>query len=201
MKPMSQEIEKPLTKKVKKLTNPRIDPLESEWHKSISQEYNIFKKFYDGKIINIFKTIAKHPKLMKNWIPFFTYILNSSRLPKREMEISILRIGWLCQSEYEWAQHAISAKNAGLTEEEIQRITEGPEAKGWSNFEQALIRAVDELHTNAFISDDTWNALSEKYDTKKLIDLIFTVGQYNLVSMFLNSIGVQLEEGKNGFPE
>lgn len=198
---MNQEIESPSIKKVKKLTNPRIAPLEGEWHKSISQEYNIFKRFSDDKIINIFKTIAGHPKLLKNWFPFFSYILNKSRLPKREMEIAILRIGWLCQSEYEWAQHTISAKNIGLTEEEIKKITKGPDAEGWSAFERTLIRAVDELHTNAFINDDTWKALSEKYDNKKLMDLIFTVGQYNLVSMFLNSIGVQLEEGNKGFPE
>lgn len=198
---MSQEIDKPLIKKVKKLTNPRIAPLEGEWHKSLSQEYNIFKNFSDDKIINIFKTIARHPKLMKNWLSFFSYILNTSRLPKRDMEITILRIGWLCQSEYEWAQHAISAKNIGLTEEEIVRITKDPDAEGWSEFEQTLIRSVDELHNNVFISDDTWKILSEKYDNKKLMDLIFTVGQYNLISMFLNSIGVQIEEGKKGFPE
>jgi len=201
MKSLSQQIEPQLIKKVKKLTNPRIAPLEGEWHKSISQEYNIFKKFSDDKIINIFKTIAQHPKLMKNWFPFFSYILNISRLPKRDMEIAILRIGWLCQSEYEWAQHAISAKNIGFTDEDLQRITKGSDAEGWSEFEQTLIRAVDELHTNAFISDDTWKVLSEKYDNKKLMDLIFTVGQYNLISMFLNSIGVQIEEGKKGFPE
>lgn len=201
MKSLSQEIDKPMIKKVKKLTNPRIAPLEGEWHKSLSQEYNIFKNFSDDKIINIFKTIARHPKLMKNWLSFFSYILNRSRLPKRDMEITILRIGWLCQSEYEWAQHAISAKNIGLTEEEIVRITKGPDAEGWSEFEQTLIRSVDELHNNAFISDVTWKILSEKYDNKKLMDLIFTVGQYNLISMFLNSIGVQIEEGKKGFPE
>ena len=191
-----------MIKKVKKLTNPRIDPKEGEWHKTLSQEYNIFKNFYDdGKIINIFKTIAGHPKLMKSWFPFFGYILNRSRLPKRDMEIAILRIGWLCQAEYEWTQHAISAKNIGFSDQDLERITKGPNAEGWSEFERNLICAVDELYTNAFISDDTWNSLSEKYDDKKLMDLIFTVGQYNLISMFLNSVGVQIEEGKKGFPE
>jgi len=201
MKSLSQEIELPLIKKFKKLKNPRIAPLEGEWHKTISEEYNIFKRFSDDQIINIFKTIARHPKLMKNWFPFFSYILNRSRLPKRDMEILILRIGWLCQSEYEWAQHTISAKQIGLTEEEIRRITKGADAEGWSMFEKTLIHAVDELYNNAFISDDTWKRLSETYDDKKLMDLIFTVGQYNLVSMFLNSLGVQLEDGKKGFPE
>ena len=198
---MSQEIEKQMIAMVKKLKNPRIAPLEGEWDKSISQEYNIAKKIYGGKIINIVKTIARHPKLLKNWFLFFGYILTRSKLPKRDREIVILRIGWLCQSEYEWAQHAIDAKEIGLTDREIQGIIKGADDDCWSDFEKIIIHAVDELHTNAFISDNTWKVLSEKYDNKKLMDLIFTVGQYNLISMFLNSIGVQIEEGKKGFPE
>lgn len=200
-KSMSQELERHQIKKMKRLSAPRITPQEGEWHKSISQEYNFNKKAFDGKIFNVVKTMARHPKLMKNWLPFGSYIFDKSRLPKRDREIIILRIGWLCQSEYELAHHAIFAKIIGLAEEEIQRITKGPDAEGWSEFEKTLIRAVDELYTDAFISDDTWKALSENYDIKKLMDLIFTVGTYNLISMFLNSIGVQLEEGIKGFPE
>ena len=201
MKSLTQEIEKPLIKKVEKLKSPRIAPKEGEWHKTLTMEYNIFKKFSDDTIINIFKTIAIHPKLMKSWFPFFSYILNRSRLPKRDMEIAILRIGWLCQAEYEWAQHAISAKEIGFTDQDLQNITEGSEAEGWNESERIIIRAVDELYSNAFLSHNTWKALSEIYDNRKLMDLIFTVGQYILISMFLNSVGVQIEEGKKGFPE
>jgi hypothetical protein len=30
---------------------------------------------------------------------------------------------------------------------------------------------------------------------------VFTVGQYNLVSMVLNTLGIQLEDGIDGFPK
>ena len=50
-----------------------------------------------------------------------------------------------------------------------------------------------------FVSDATWAALAARYDTRQLIDVVFTVGQYNLVSMVLNSLGVQLDEGVKGF--
>lgn len=201
---MSKELErrqiKDSIKKVKRLSTPRITPLEGEWHKLISQEYNGFKKTSNDKILNIFKTIARYPKLLKNWYPFFLHVATSSRLPKRDREIIILRIGWLCQSEYEWSQHVAVAREIGFNEEELERITKGPNAKGWSKFEKTLLHAVDELYTDAFISDNTWKVLSEKYNDRKLMDLIFTVGEYNLVSMFLNTIGVQLEAGKKGFP-
>ena len=89
----------------------------------------------------------------------------------------------------------------GLTDDEILRITKGPDDPGWSDFDAALIRAADELFHDAIISDATWNALSQRYDEKQLMDVVFTVGQYNMVSWALNSLGVQLEEGVPGFPE
>jgi alkylhydroperoxidase family enzyme len=124
---------------------------------------------------------------------------DTSKLPPREREILILRIGWLCQAEYEWGQHVIFGKAAGLTDEEIARIKEGPDAKGWAPFDSTLLRAVDELHKDAFISDKTWAALSERYNTEQLMDVVFAVGQYNLVSMALNTFGVQLDKGVKGF--
>ena len=75
----------------------------------------------------------------------------------------------------------------------------GPEAEGWAPFDAALVRAADELHEDSFISNATWDALSERFDTQQLIDAIFAVGQYHLVSMALNTLGVQLDEGVSGF--
>ena len=111
----------------------------------------------------------------------------------------ILRIGWLCQAEYEWGQHLIFGKRAGLSDEEIARIKEGPDATGWSPFDAVLLRAADELHADACISDATWAALSDRYSTEQLMDVVFAVGQYTLVSMALNTFGVQLDKGMKGF--
>jgi len=113
----------------------------------------------------------------------------------------ILRIGWLCRAEYEFGWHRLAGLRAGLTEDEVRRITEGPDAAGWDAFDATLLRATDELHRDAFITDGTWAALSKRYDTQQLMDLVVTVGQYNLVSMVLNSFDVQLEEGVAGFPK
>ena len=127
-------------------------------------------------------------------------MLNKSTLPPRDREILILRIGWLCRSEYEFGQHVVIGRREGLSAEEIERITLGPDAEGWDPFDATLLRAVDELHGDAFLSDATWNELAVRYDTMQLMDLVFTVGQYNLVSMALNTLGVQQDEGFPGFP-
>ena len=94
-----------------------------------------------------------------------------------------------------------AGQGAGMTDDDIRRVSQGPDAPGLSDHERLLIRATDELRDDAFLSDTTWNALAKTYDTRQMMDLVFTVGQYNLVSMALNSFGVQLEPGVEGFPQ
>jgi len=180
------------------LTKPRITPLQqSEWDEETIELMEGLRR--DGQVYNIFATLARHPQLLKRWLVFGGYILGKSTLPAREREIAILRMGWLCRAEYEWGHHVAIGKQVGLTDDDIRRIAEGPDAAGLDPFEATLLRAVDELHANTFIGDSTWKALAERYSTQQLLDFLFTAGQYKLVSMVLNSVGVRLEEGFDGF--
>ncbi len=90
-------------------------------------------------------------------------------------------------------------KSNGLTDAEIEQIRQGPNDEHWSSFDSALLRAADELHAGAFISDASWETLSERYNTEQLMDLVFPVGQYTLVSMALITFGVELDKGLMGF--
>jgi 4-carboxymuconolactone decarboxylase len=182
-----------------RLTKPRIEPLaEAEWNDEVRELLEPTRR-KTGGVLNVQATLARHPKLLKRWNVFGNHVLFKSTLPERDREILILRIGWLCRSGYEWGQHVIIGRRAGLTDEDIERVRRGAEAPGWSPLEAALVRAADELHEDAFISDATWQALAARYDTRQLMDVVFTVGQYNLVSMALNTFGVQLDEGVEGF--
>jgi 4-carboxymuconolactone decarboxylase len=180
------------------LTEPRINPLpQSEWNDETQELMESLRR--DGHVYNIFTTLARHPQLLKRWLVFGGHVLSKSTLPAREREIAILRMGWLCRAEYEFGHHVAIGKQVGLSDQDIKRITEGPDAAGLDPFEATLIRAADELHANTFIGDTTWKALAERYSTEQLLDLLFAAGQYKLVSMVLNSVGVQLEEGFEGF--
>ena len=147
----------------------------------------------NGEVVNIFRVLMQNPKLARSWSRFAGYILGGQSLPARDREILILRIGWLNQAPYEWEQHVRIGKAAGLTDDEIDRISKGPKA-GWDRHEAALIQATDDLYENSVVSDETWKQLSERYSIEQMMDAVFTVGQYNLVSWALNSCGVPLDD-------
>ncbi len=183
-----------------RLEEPRIDPIELD-DADEETRLQLDRLSQDGHVLGIYRTLANHPKLMKRWMVFGAHVLNKSTLPARDREILILRVGWLCRAEYEWSMHVAIGRMAGLTAEEIERVAAGPDAAGWDPFEATLVRAADELLADAFIGESTWQLLRERYDTQQLMDVIFAVGQYNLVSMALNTFGVQLEEGVARFPK
>ena len=115
-----------------RLTKPRIEPLAVE---ELDDES---RAAFAQRPLNIFCTLARHPKLLKRWMVFGNHVLNKSSLPPRERELVILRVGWLCQAGYEWGQHVAIGRAAGLGDEEIERIADGPEAAGWSELDRLL---------------------------------------------------------------
>jgi len=182
-----------------RLTQPRIPPLpSSEWNSDVQELMATLKS--EGQVFNIFRTLGRHPDLLRRWLVFANHVLGKSTLPARERELAILRTGWLCRAEYEWGHHVEIGGKAGLSAGEIKRVTRGAADPGWQPGEAAVLQAADELHRDSFISDATWKALAQHYNEQQLIDLIFAVGQYTLVCMTLNSLGVQLEEGYERLP-
>lgn len=154
----------------------------------------------DGKPLNIFGTIAHHPKLLKRFSSFAGLLLNKGKLPAREREIVILRVGHNCRSVYEFGQHTIIGRRCGLTDEEISALTKPVGDHAWSEADLALIALADDLCADDCVSDATWARLTPRFDDAEMIELVMVAGCYRLVSGFLNSAGVQLDAGVPGWP-
>jgi 4-carboxymuconolactone decarboxylase len=174
----------------------RIAPLEpADWPPDVRQW---LARYGNGTVAGIYRTYARHLAMDQPRTLVSEHIRQQSTLSARIRELLIIRIGVLCRSEYEWAAHVPAGRRAGLSEAEIQRIVDGPGAGG--DQIDLLLRAVDELHRDAVISDSTWRALAAVFDTRQLLDILITTGGYRMVSMALNTFGVQLEPGAERFP-
>lgn len=137
----------------------------------------------------------------RNYWAYTIHFVRNYTIPLRDKELLILRTAWLSRGDYVWGRHNIMGQNAGLTDEEIQRITRGPDAPGWSDFDATLLRAADGLHLSRFVSEATWDALAERYTQEQLVEVVLIVGNYTQLTMFQNTLGVQLPPDIEGLPE
>jgi len=163
------------------LTMPRVEPVP-------------------GTGLAIGRTFARHPKLAQPRNTGSTYVNSISKLEPRLRELLILRTGWNCRSEYEWAQHVGRVGRAREIGIPIEAVAVGPTAPQWNAAERLVLLAADELYRDSFISDETWAALSARFDTTMMMNVVITAANYRMVSVALNALGVQLDPGDEKFP-
>jgi alkylhydroperoxidase family enzyme len=177
------------------MNTPRIPPITEPSPEVIDLYTKGGMRAPDGTTLNIFATLAHHPALLRRWLVFATHVMSKNTLTPRDRELLILRVGVRCAAPYEFGQHHVIAQRCDITVDEIEHVKHGADHPDWAPFDAALLRAVDELHDDSRITDATWATLSERYSTEQMLDVIFTVGNYHLVSMALNSCGVDLDDG------
>ncbi len=146
------------------------------------------------RALNALGTLARYPDLARAFNTFNGHVLFASTLSPRQRELLVLRVASIRGSEYEWEQHVVLAGDAGLDAGEVARIAVGPGAPGWSTLDQAMLEATDELIGAGTVSDATWKVLAGELDEHQLMDLVFTVGAYEILAMAFRSFGIELDE-------
>ena len=152
-----------------------------------------------SEIPEMLLTLMCHPQLYEKFSALSMQMMSqSSTLSPRDRELAILRTGWLCQAPYEFGEHVRIAKMVEISSEEIEQVIVGSSAPCWNEHESAVLKAAEELHENAMISDETWAVLSRQLEHKQLFELPVLIGQFTSVAYFQNSLRFRLGPGNEG---
>jgi alkylhydroperoxidase family enzyme len=134
--------------------------------------------------------LARQPDLLAPFLGWAAALALNGVLSHRDHELLALRAASNCRSEFEWVEHVEYAREAGLAHTEIALVAEPIENGTWTPAERVLLRAADELHADRDVSDTTWATLAEHYDAPALVEILFVVGQYTMLSMLANVAGI-----------
>jgi hypothetical protein len=89
------------------------------------------------------------------------------------------------------------AGDADITPDEVERVQLATADQGWDAWaplDAALVAAADELIDDARVSDATWAVLAAELDQQQLMDVVFTVGAYDLLAMAFRSFDVGVDQ-------
>jgi alkylhydroperoxidase family enzyme len=143
------------------------------------------------------RTMMKHPEIFKCQMEMGAVIFRG-RIPPREREIAVLRCGWLCRAPFEWGEHVDIGQRYGLTKDEVERVTRGSSAPGWSDHDRAILRGVEELIGDQAMTDETWETLAKTWDEAQMLEFPMMVGQYVATAFVQNSMRTKLAEDNPG---
>ncbi len=147
-----------------------------------------------GRGIAVGRTFGRYPLLNQRWSPRQNFILRTPLLTPQQREMLILRMGWNCQSEYEWAKHVGSVGRAREIGLDPVKIAEGADSPAWPAFEKHILRTADDLYRDGRVSDATWRGLAEQFKPEQIMAAIYSSSVYRAISMSLNAYGVQLDD-------
>ncbi len=180
--------------------NQRIGPV-TDPSPDAAELLDALGEFSGGEPFNVFKALANHPPAARRTLALANHLLLEGTLDERLREIVILRVAANTASRYEWGQHDVMARPAGLDGDEIADLARPTPVAGWSDDERNLIRTVDELCDDDCVGDATWAALAARWPEAEQIELLLLVGFYRMLAGLLNSAGVEPDPGLPGWPE
>jgi|SRR5690625_738245 len=140
---------------------------------------------------NLFTTLGRNRGLFRGWMWYSSKLMPFGRLSRRETELMILRIAHLRGSEYEFNHHVRIGRRAGVNADDVERVQSGPEARGWSAREQAMLHAIDELSASRDVTDATWQRLRGELDERECVELIMLSGQYESLATTIATLRIQ----------
>lgn len=161
----------------------------------------MFQKLEDRKVpvINLFKAMGNSPKVGRNFVRLGNSVLNPELLDPKLRELAILRVGSLLKSEYEFTKHVTIGREAGVTDEQIDELSNRAASKKFSDIERAVLQYTDEVTLNVKVSDSTFAELKKFFDDPAIVKLTATIGYYGMVSRILVALEIELEPGEKAF--
>src|SRR4029450_8824136 len=133
------------------------------------------------------RTLLNVPELVDRTMTFYNYITQDSSLPPRIRELLILRTAWLHGSDVIWRERVPFARQAGLTNEEVRKVAQGPTA-GWDLFEANLLQMADQLFRNSFVNDAVFDTMAARCNTCNVMDAGMTVADVASLALLYNTL-------------
>jgi AhpD family alkylhydroperoxidase len=143
--------------------------------------------------LNVFRMLAGTSKAVVPFTQLGSAVLSSS-LDARRREMAVLRVAHATRAPYERAQHEQFARNVGVTDAEIQRIEEEEPVTSLGEELNLLCRVADEISRDVRLSDEALELLVDRYGPREAVEVILLVSYYNMVSRFLESTRVEIED-------
>ena len=149
-----------------------------------------------GAVLHLYRLLAWAPKLMKAWGAYAWVLRFEVDVPHRLRELLIIQIGWLLQASYEYEHHLPMARDAGVTQAQIDALPAWEvEPSLFDEVERAILQLGKELAFGRAASPETMKTLRAELGEQKTVELIVTAAFYCGVARVINSTGLALELG------
>jgi uncharacterized peroxidase-related enzyme len=142
---------------------------------------------------NLFRTMAHHPRAMEDFYRLYTTLMDHGVVERRLKEMLYLAVSFVNECDYCTRHHVKSARDAGLTEQQIHEI-QTEQGQNFTPKEQSALHYAREITRTSAVDDDTRYRLQEQFSNDQFVEITMVVALANFTNRFSNGIDIPLED-------
>ena len=166
------------------LTRDQLRPEDQQFFDEISSSR--------GSVRGPYGVMLHSPKLAARVAHTGTHVRFDFDWPEALKETVILATAREIKSQYEFTAHARLARQAGASESTIKALADGTAPAGLSGDEELVVRYTQQLLRDHKITDETYQAVVDRFGVQDTVNLTGLIGHYLLVGQILAAFEVEL---------
>lgn len=147
-----------------------------------------------GSVLHLYQMLLHSRPVAQGWLNHLTGIRQNTTISGAIREMVIMRIAHLNRAPYEADQHAPIALKEGLSQQQLDALTDWEGSDVFSDVERTVLAYTDAMTRNVQVSDDVFNAVKAHFDARELVELTATIATYNMVSRFLEALQIHSDD-------
>lgn len=151
------------------------------------------RKAQGGAIINLTLTTGHSPKFSRAANTMAFAIRFDSAIPRRLIELTIMRTAQIVGSDYEINQHMPLIMMCGYSDAQISALPVWRTSTLFDDKERAMLGYVEQTAHGGNVDDDTFGTLEKFFTPKEIVELTYTVGSYYANGLLTKALRIQVE--------
>src|SRR5699024_1752785 len=147
-----------------------------------------------GSVLILYQMLLHSPVVAQGWLNHLTGIRHHSSLAGDVRELVIMRVALLNRAPYEADQHAPIALKEGVTEQQLEALSNWQDSDAFDEKTRAILAYTDAMTLNVQVEDAIFNAVKAHFDDKQFVELTATIATYNMVSRFLEALQIHTDD-------
>ncbi len=143
-----------------------------------------------GKMHNLYRMLLNSPPVARGWLNLLTAVRQQCKLAGRYRELAILLVAIINGAEYERAGHVPHAKKEGVTDAQIDALSDWQNSRVFDEAERAVLAYTEAMTKEVHVSDAVFAAVTRYFNQREMTELTATIAAYNLVSRFLEALQI-----------
>jgi alkylhydroperoxidase family enzyme len=146
-----------------------------------------------GAVINLQLATGHAPKFVQASSGMAFTIRFDATVPRKLIELTIMRTAQIVGSTYEINQHTPLIKMCGYSDAQIAALPQWQASTLFDDKERSILGYVEQMTHGGDVDDPTFAALQKNFNSQQIVELTKTIGNYYANGLLTKALRIQVE--------